>query len=73
MKKISFIVMVSAGLALSACNSNTAKTGNAVADSGSHGSSGASDTTKAIHGSALGTSGAGNPTTSGSDTTTTSH
>ncbi|WP_299284432.1 hypothetical protein [uncultured Mucilaginibacter sp.] len=73
MKKISFMIAIFAGLALSACNSNTAKTGNAVADSGSAGSSGAGDTTQAIKGSSgtTGTSAAGN--SSGSDTTKTSH
>jgi len=72
MKKISLIILISAGLALSACNSPV-KTGNAQADSGSAGNSGASDTTKAIKSSSFGTSASGNPTSSGSDTTTIKH
>lgn len=72
MKKISVIFIISAGLSLTACNSSPG-TGGAQADSGSHGSSGASDTTKSIHGSSLGTSASGSAATSGSDTTKTSH
>ena len=68
------MIVISAGLALSACKSNTAKTGNAVADSGSAGSSGAGDTTQFIRGSSsLGTSTSGNPADSRSDTTTIKH
>lgn len=73
MKKISFLILVSAGLVLTACSSSP-KTGGAQADSGSHGSSGASDTTKAIQSSSLGTSASGSATTSsGSDTSKTQH
>ncbi|WP_419802450.1 hypothetical protein [Mucilaginibacter sp.] len=71
MKKLSLAALMIAGLALSACNSNTAKTGNAVADSGSHGSSGAIDT--AAKGSPMGTSASGTMPSSGSDTSTTGH
>lgn len=72
MKKISLFILISAGLALTACNS-LPKTGGAAADSGSHGSSGASDTTKAVQGSSLGTSASGTAAGSGSDTSKTSH
>ncbi len=72
MKKLSLALMIAAGTALSACNSPT-KTGNAKPDSGSAGSSGASDTTQSIKGSpSLGTSASGTAS-SGSDTTTTNH
>ncbi|MVN21224.1 hypothetical protein [Mucilaginibacter arboris] len=71
MKKFSLIIFIASGLALSACNSS-AKTGGAQADSGSYGSSGASDTTKAVQSSSMGTSATGNATTSsGSDTSKT--
>lgn len=77
MKKLSFLILISTGLALSACHNNNspAQTGNAQTDSGSAGSSGASDTTKAVQGSSIGAgaSASGNPTSSGSDTSTTSH
>lgn len=56
-----------AGLALSACNSNSAKTGNDVADSGSHGSSGAIDTTTKA--APMGTSANGTSPASGSSDT----
>ncbi len=72
MKKISLLILISAGLTFTACNSSP-KTGGAQADSGSHGSSGASDTTKSIQGSSLGTSASGSAAASGSDTTKTSH
>lgn len=71
MKKITLALMIIAVIAFSACNSPQ-KTGNAQADSGSHGSSGASDTTKAIKSPSFGTSASGTAS-SGSDTTTTKH
>ena len=70
MKKINLVLLVVATLAFAACNSNTAKTGDAVADSGSHGSSGAIDTT--ANGGPMGTSASGTPS-SGSDTSTVKH
>ncbi len=72
MKKLSLALMIAAVISFSACNSPQ-KTGDAQADSGSHGSSGASDTTQSIKGSpSLGTSASGTAS-SGSDTTKTSH
>lgn len=73
MKKISFLIIVAAGLVLSACHSPK-KTGDDRADSGSAGSSGASDTTQSIKGSpSLGTNASGDPADSRSDTTTIKH
>jgi predicted small secreted protein len=64
MKKLLFVVMMGAAL-LAACKSSTNKTGGDVADSGSHGSSGAVDTS--------GAAGSGTMTgnsTGGTDTST---
>lgn len=71
MKKLSLATIMIAGLAFTSCTSNTAKTGNAVADSGSHGSSGAIDTT--TKGAPMGSSASGTLPASGSDTSTTGH
>lgn len=71
MKKLSLTLMIVAVIAISACNSQQ-KTGNAQADSGSHGSSGAIDTT--TKSSSMGTSASGtSPASGSSDTTKTSH
>lgn len=70
MKKFRFIICVLSGFALSACHSPQ-KTGNAQADSGSYGNSGATDSAAK---SSFGTNASGtNLPASGSDTTTTGH
>jgi hypothetical protein len=61
MKQIVFIAACSIGLFLAACN-GTGNTGGATADSGSHGSSGATDT------AAKGITGTSAESTGGSDT-----
>lgn len=71
MKKLILAAIMMVGLTFSACNSNTAKTGDSVADSGSHGSSGAIDTT--TQSGPMGTSAGGSTSSSSSDTSTTSH
>ncbi len=72
MKKLTLALMIIAGIAFSACHSPT-KTGNAKADSGSAGNSGAGDTTQSIKGSPSFGTGASGTASSGSDTTTTNH
>ena len=70
MKRITLIVFALAAISFSACNSPQ-KTGNAKADSGSVGNSGATD--GAAKSSFGGASGSTNMPPSGSDTSTTGH